>query len=120
MKRLSDYVGEDAIDLWADLLEPIALVLADPNIKALYESGKPKLLLAKEILKSHKAEAEEIIARIDPTPFNGLTLVTRVIGLLSEIEESEELWAFFDTGEQVKMDNGSSISAMESTEGEEV
>lgn len=120
MKRLSDYEGDEAIELWADMLEPMARILADAKIKELYQSGKPKLLLAKEILKSHKADAVEIINRIDPTPFNALTLISRIIGILSEIEETEELKAFFDTGEQAKTDDVSSISATESTEGEEV
>lgn len=120
MKRLSDYEGDEAIELWADLLEPIARILADEQIKELYQSGKPKLLLAKEILKSHKADAEEIINRIDPTPFNALTLGPRVFSYLAEIEETEELKDFFDTGEQAKTDGVSFGSATENTEGAEV
>lgn len=120
MKKLSDYEGDEAIELWADMLEPMARILADTKIKELYQSGKPKLLLAKEILKEHKEEAVEIINRIDPTPFNALTLISRVIGILSEIEETEELKTFFDTGEQATMEEESFGSATESTEGEEV
>lgn len=120
MKRLSDYEGDAAIELWADLLEPIARILADKQVKELYQSGKPKLLLAKEILKSHKEDATEVINRIDPTPFNALTLIGRVISILTEIEETEELKDFFDVGEQAKTDKDSFGSATESTEGEEV
>ena len=120
MKKLSDYQGEDAIDLWADLLEPIARILADSNIKTIYQSGKPKLLLAKEILKTHKADAEEIICRVDPTPFNAITLVTRVISIINEIEETPELKAFFDTGVQAQTDGDSFTSVTESTEGAEI
>ena len=29
MKRLSDYQGEEAIELWADLLDPISDILTD-------------------------------------------------------------------------------------------
>ena len=120
MKKLSDYQGDEAIELWADLLEPIARILSNEKVKELYESGKPKLLIAKEILKANKQEATEVINRIDPTPFNALTLVTRVISILTEIEETEEIKAFFDTGEQTKTDDGSFGSATENTEGLEV
>lgn len=120
MKRLSDYEGDEAIELWADLLEPIARILSNKKIKELYESGAPKVLLAKEILKQNKKDATEVINRIDPTPFNALTLIARVISILTEIEETEELKSFFDTGEQAKMEDESFGSATENTEGSEV
>lgn len=120
MKKLSDYEGDAAIELWADLLEPIARILADEKIKELYQSGKPKLLLAKEILKTHKEDATEVINRIDPTPFNALTLISRVVSILTEIEKNEELNAFFDMGEQTATDSESFGSATENTEGAEV
>ena len=120
MKKLSDYQGEEAIELWADLLEPMSRILADPEIKEVYQSGKPKIIVAREILLKHSADAVEIISRIDPTPFNALTIVTRIWSIITEFEELDEIRAFFDTGEQAKTDNESSGSATESTEGEEV
>lgn len=120
MKKFSDYQGEEAIELWADLLEPIAKILADEKIKKTYQSGQPKIVLAKEIINLHKTEAVSILTRIDPTPINGLNIITRLLNILSEIEETEELMDFFDTGEQVKTESVSSGSAMESTEDEEV
>ena len=120
MKRLSDYEGDEAIELWADLLEPIARILADNKIKELYQSGKPKLLVAKEVLNEHKADAVEIMNRIDPTPFNALTLITRVMSILTEIEECEEITAFFDMGAQAKTGNEFFGSATVNTEDAEV
>ena len=115
MKKFSDYQGEEAIELWADLLEPIALILADKEIKNSYQSGEPKLLIAKKIINLHKAEAVSILTRIDPTPINGLNLITRLLNILSEIEETDELKDFFDTGEQAKTEKESSGSVTANT-----
>lgn len=120
MKKLSDYEGDEAIELWADLLEPIALILADAEIKEQYQAKVPKLVLAKTILKKHKSEATEIIERIDPTPFNALTLPVRVISILTDLEDIDEIKAFFDTGEQATTEDASFGSATESTEGSKI
>ena len=75
MRKLSDYKGDEAIELWADLIEPIAMILADKSMEATIKSGKPKIVVAKEILKAHKKEATEILLRIDPEPLTGLNIM---------------------------------------------
>ena len=42
MKKLSDYKGDEAIELWADLLEPMTEILGDKDIaKILQDNKKP-------------------------------------------------------------------------------
>lgn len=115
MKKLSDYKGDEAIELWADLIEPIAKILADKTIADTYKSGKPKILLAKEILKTHKKEAADILLRIDPAPLNGLNIIMRLIEVLLEIEGSEELRGFFGTAGKEKTLSESSGCVTENT-----
>lgn len=119
MKKLSDYVGEEAIDLWLDLLDPLSVIATDKEIKDITRSGKPKILIAKMILKAHRKEAIEIMQRIDPAPINGLNIIARLVAIISEIGENEEIKSFFGYAEQAKTENGSSISLMENTEAEE-
>lgn len=97
MKRLSDYTDEEAIDLWADLLDPITVIIKDPNLQDLRQ--KAPIEMAKEIIKLHKSEVTEILLRIDPTPITGLNLIVRVVDVIMEIEESSEIMSFFDSSE---------------------
>lgn len=119
MKKLSDYKGEEAIELWADMLDPLTHILTDEGVRRAVESGKPKMIIAKEILKSHSKDAIDILNRIDDSPVNGLNLLLRLIAILNELGESEEIKAFFGFAEQVKTDNVSSGSLTENTEGNE-
>lgn len=119
MKKLSDYTGDDAIELWADLLDPLTRILSDKKVETIVKSGKSKLLIAKEILKSHKKDATEILLRIDPEPINGLNIILRLIALLTDIGQNEEIKSFFGYAAQAKTDSESSGFVMENTEEEE-
>lgn len=118
MKRLSDYTGEDAIELWGDILGSLMKIFSDKNIAILLQSGKPKLVIVSEMLKAHTAEISEILLRIDDTPLNGLNVAVRMVELLNEIEKSEELKGFFGFAEQ-KTEQISSGSATENTGADE-
>ena len=99
MKKLSDYKGEEAIDLWINLLEPITKITSDENVARVFRSKKPIVERAKTILDSHKSEACEILLAIDPTPIDALNLIIRLVDLLIEIESHEELKHFFTSAE---------------------
>jgi hypothetical protein len=94
MKSLKDYKGEEAIELWADLAEPIAKIMADEEVKNSYGEGKPIITMVKTILKRHKEEAEEILLRIDDTPINALNLVTRTLSVALEVINDESVASF--------------------------
>lgn len=119
MKRLSDYKGEEAIELWGDLLDSITKILGDKDIAKSLNSGKPKMLIAGDILKSHKKEAKEILLRIDPEPLNGLNIVLRLVNILIELGENETVRSFFESAEQAKRENTSSGFVMVNTEEKE-
>jgi hypothetical protein len=115
MKRLSDYKGEDAIELWADLLDPITDIFKDPEVLNGIKEGKNTIEKAQYILKKHKKNAVKMILAIDPTPINGLNLIVRLVDVLMEIENSEEFGDFFGSPRPGTMENVSSGSVMEST-----
>ena len=119
MKKLSDYKDEEAIELWANLIEPIGEIISDKEIANIANSNRSKIVLAKEILKRHKKEAKEILLTLDDTPLNALNIVLRLVSLINELNEYEEIADFFVLQGQTKTDN-SSGSATENTEEEEI
>ena len=119
MKRFSDYKGDEAIELWADLLEPITRILQDEKVAKSVKSGKAVFQIASEILKGHSKDASEILLRIDPTPLDGLNIILRLAELVQEISEREELRAFFGSTPQAMMHSASTGSATENTKEEE-
>lgn len=118
MKRLSDYKGQEAIDLWADLFDPLSDILTNTDtVKTLQKRGVPLISKAQDLLKRHSKEVSEILLRIDPAPINGLNAVTRCVALLNEVMESEEAKSFFGFADQEKEDGASFGSATENIEG---
>ena len=116
MKKLSDYQGEEAIDLWGDLLDPITKILGDPEIAKVVQSGAPKMTIVKTVLLEHKAEAEEILLRIDPEPLNGLNLIVRLLSVVVELGSRDDIRGFFGYAAQGQKDSEFSGSPMENTE----
>ena len=116
MKKLSDYKGDEAIELWADLLEPLTVILSDDNVREAIQSGKPRAVIAKEILKSHSKDATEILLRIDPEPIDGLNIVLRLVALLADVGQNDEIKTFFGFAEQAKTELEPSGSVTENTE----
>lgn len=112
MKKLSDYTGEEAIELWADILGPAAKILSDKEIAKKYRS-QSVIDTVKYILKNHKQEAVEILLRIDDTPIDAINIVSRILNLINEIKDREEVKDFFGSAEQETMANVSSGSATE-------
>ena len=100
MKRLSDYEGEAAIELWCDLLDPLTEIFTDKKLAKVFYSGGSKIEIAKAILKKHSGAAVKILLRIDDTPINGLNLVVRLVEIITEVGKNEELKSFFGYAEQ--------------------
>lgn len=115
MKKLSDYKGEEAIELWADLIDPLTTILSDKEFTSGLK-GKATLKMASEILKKYSHEAMEILTRIDPEPIDGMNMLLRLVALLADIGANKEVIAFFGSAEQEKEGSESSGSAMENTE----
>ena len=116
MKRLSDYKGENALELWANLFEPIMLIVNDEKVVKSFKSGKNKAETVSLILKDHKKEAKEILLRIDETPLTGLNIATRLLAILVDIGEDKDIQSFFASAVVATTAKESSGSATENTE----
>lgn len=121
--RLSEITGVDAIDVIAEILEPVATILADEEIRKTIEARKPYLIIAKVILKRQKEAILEVLAilnQTDPREFKPslIELPIMLVQLIQDIMENEELVSLFHLQEQMKA-SVSSIPVMETTEGTE-
>lgn len=111
MKKTS----EDALDLFADILEPAAEILADDKVAEVIRTGGKPIRAVKYAIKNHKKEVIEILARIDgkdPETYevNALTLPARLIQLLNK----PEIQDLFTLQDQIE-DAASSGPATENT-----
>ena len=116
MKKLSEYKNEEALDLLADILEPITYVFADKNfVQKLQES---KISAIRHVIKYHKKETLSILAALEGVPVteyecNIFTLPITILNILND----EDLKNFF-ASQGLKIGEESSGSAMENIEEE--
>lgn len=117
MKKLSDYKGNDAIELWADLLEPLSKIFTDKSIVTAVRSGQSKLKIAQEIIKNHAQDAVAILLRIDDEPIDGLNIVIRLVELITEIGQNDDCKRFFGFAAETSKHSG---EPMENTQASEI
>lgn len=63
--KLSDYKGEEAIDILVELIEPAAVIMADKEIAQMAKGNVPAVKVVKTAIKNHKKEVIEIMAILD-------------------------------------------------------
>lgn len=106
--KLSEYRDGEALDLLAELIEPVASILADNDISALQKDGASIAKIASAAIKGHKEEVLRIMAALDGVPFeeyhcNILTLPKRLIEILND----KDLQNFFSSQGQTEEPNSS-------------
>lgn len=114
--KLSEYKGDDALELLADILEPASEIIGDEEIKKLWAGKAPMLKIVRVALKEHKAAVKEILARLDgenPETYEVgvLTLPAKMLQILND----KELLSVFQLQAQNLVEDGFG-SAMENTE----
>lgn len=63
--KLSDIKGERALDVLADMIEPVAEIMGDNEISTILQSGKAPIKAIKLALKNHKRAILDMMAAID-------------------------------------------------------
>lgn len=106
--------NEDALEIFADLLEPASEIIGDAEVKDLFRANE-RMKAVKVAIKKHKSAIIEILARLDgEEPENykiGIfTLPAKVLNLLNQ-PELQELF----TGQSQNAEGASSGSATENT-----
>lgn len=88
--KLSDYKGEEALDLIVELLDPITKIMSDKQVAEAYQKVS-KLEAIKIAIKNHKTEVIEILAILDgedPEQYevNIFTLPVKILEILNDPE----------------------------------
>ena len=112
--KLSDIKGEEALDVFADLLEPAAEILSDKAVKNAFDKGSP-LLATRVAIKNHKKAVLRVLAICDcadPETYspNVFSLPAKLLELLND----PEIMGLFNW--QSQADKTSSGSATENIE----
>ena len=117
--NLSQYENEDAIDLLADMLEPITWIVSDPKFKKQWESGEPIVKAIVYALREHKQDVINLVAamhREDPKEYK-FTLASLMADLMDLVKNPTFQMVFPVQGRSVG--SSASGSATESTEEKE-
>lgn len=114
--KLSEFENEKALDVLADLLDPLSVILTDDKIKEMSNAKASKLKIAQVLIKSHKKEVIQMLAILDDVPVeeykvNLFTLPKKVLEILND----SAIQDLFSSQGQEKTAT-SSGSAMENTE----
>ena len=115
MMKLSEIQNEDALDVLADLLDPISKMAVDKSLReALLTQGK--MAFIKSAIKNHKSETLEILAILEGVPISEYKVSLIQIPIkLTELLNDEDLLSFFQS-QGLKISNEYSGSATENTE----
>lgn len=83
--------NEEELDLFADLVEPVAEILSDAAVADVFRGGGKPATAVKYAIKNHKQAVIEILARIDDVPVDqykitALALPVKLLALLNRPE----------------------------------
>lgn len=120
MRRLSDFRGEEALDVLADLIEPASEFMTDKELVLLLRDRSTILTGAKLILKKHPKAILRIMARLeetDPETYNPSLIA--LPKLVVELFNDPELIDLFTSQGQTEAqtNSGSAMGNIEAVAG---
>lgn len=125
MKMLSDYKGEDALDILADIIEPLSVIFADEELQKLQKEQKAGKKIApiafiKPAIKNHKEEVLSILARIEDKPLEEykeeVNIMALPLQILSIVNDPMVKSLFHSQSQTSNTSSASSGSAIANTE----
>lgn len=116
MKKLSEYKDEEALDLLADLLDPITEMALDDKFQEAMAGNR--IQFVKFAIKNHKESVMQILAVLSGVPREEFhcSVITLPMMFL-ELIKDRDLMSFFSL-QGLEDSESASGSAMENTEGE--
>ena len=95
MKKLSEYENEEALEVLADLIDPLATIALDKelvaDIRANFKNGAERGRLISDTIKKHKKEVIRVLAALERTPVeeykcNLMTLPAQIMNILNDAD----------------------------------
>lgn len=114
MRKLSEIKNEDALEVLADIFDPITRICSDKEIRTL--AGKSRAEAVKAAVKNHKRDVLYILAKLDgedPDKYevNIIQIPVKIFDLLNDPD-----MASFFSSQGLTSSNDASGSATENTE----
>lgn len=118
MKHLSEYKDEEALDMLADLIDPVINIFSDKEVADYYRGGVV-IKAVQASIKNHKEDVLNMLAILERVPreeyhCNLLTLPKVLLSVFND----PELKDFFSEQSEGMTSEGASGSVMESTKEE--
>lgn len=115
-KKLNDFKGDAAWDVLIDIVDPIATIATDEEVKKAFTNKAEIKDFARAVVKNHKAEATKILAALAEKDYetfrNEITVTDILLGVLSILKDREVIDLFLSQGLTTET---TSISASETT-----
>lgn len=109
--------NEDALDMFADIVEPVAEIFADPEVRKVFSSGGAYIKAVKPAVKNHKQAVIEILARLHGVDVDSYRVNLFMIPIeLTRLINRPEVQDFLASLSQEIGDEGFSGSPMVNTE----
>lgn len=99
--KLSEIKGKKALETTAELIEPLAHILADGTISEAVKAQKPVLSIVKMLLKGWPDDVITILALLDgadPATYE-VNMLTLPVKLLEVLNDPEVQTLFFSLGQ---------------------
>lgn len=101
MIKITDIKGEEAIEVLADVIEPLTAIFADKEmLKLANGDGATAIKYISVALKNHKAEVLQIMARLENKPLEEYKKEVNILTLpmqLLTIANDESVKALFNS-----------------------
>lgn len=117
--KLSELKGEKAIEVLADLLEPVSRIITDDEVVTAVRNGESKITIIQKMLKGHAKDVIEVMAITEGVPVdeyevNFMTLPSKLIELFND-----EVFSQVFTSQGQKEESKLSGSVTENTKEDE-
>ncbi len=111
--------NDDKLELFADMLEPIAIIMADDNVTGIIKRGEPAIRMVRNAIKFHKEQVIEILARIDGVDikeyeFDALRVTMKLLNFFNRPDVQRMVNELF-TSPRKSADDASSGAVTENT-----
>lgn len=108
--KLSDFKGEDALDVLAEIISPVTEIVNDADVKAAWKNGTNISKCAELVLKNHRKAAITVLAatrKKTPEEYMKTVTVFSVPLHLAELMSDEVLLNFFLPAPAMREDESS-------------
>lgn len=118
MRRLKDIKGERALDIMADILDPVTEIFADEQVAKMYRAGVNRIKLVQYVIKEYKKQVITILALLedeDPKTYE-VNLLTLPIKVAEVINDPDLNLLFTLQGQEAQTLSGSATENTEETD----